>query len=49
MQPGFSFAGAITTNSTNPQGAAQLIKFLSAPNVTQVISKAGLIPVTKSR
>lgn len=49
MQPGFSFAGAITTNATNPQGAAQLIKFLSAPNVTQVISKAGLIPVTKPR
>ena len=49
MQPGFSFAGAITSNSGNPQGAAELIKFLSAPNMTQVISKAGLIPVTKPR
>lgn len=47
MQPGFSFAGAITTNSTQPQGAAELIRFLSAPKVSQVVSKAGLIPVSK--
>ena len=49
MQPGFSFAGAITTNAVNPDGAAELIKFLSAPSVTQVISKAGLIPVARPR
>lgn len=44
LQPGFSFAGAITHNSAQPEGAAALIRFLSNPNVREVISKAGLIP-----
>jgi len=45
MQPGFSFAGAITTNSLQPEIGAALIRFLRNPNVEKVISDAGLIPI----
>jgi molybdate transport system substrate-binding protein len=44
MQPGFSSAGVITSNTTQAKGAAELIAFLSSPNMAQVVSKAGLIP-----
>jgi molybdate transport system substrate-binding protein len=44
LQPGFSFAGAVTSNSLQPEVAASLIRFLSASNVAKVISTAGLIP-----
>ena len=43
LQPGFSFAGAITSNSTQPEIAAALIRFLSSPAVDGVIKNAGLI------
>lgn len=45
VQPGHSFAGAITSNSKNPQAAAELLKYLSAPEAAPVIVKAGLTPV----
>ena len=44
LQPGFSFAGAVTSNSLQPEVAESLIRFLSASNVAKVISTAGLIP-----
>jgi molybdate transport system substrate-binding protein len=49
LQPGFSFAGAITSNSTQPEIAAALIRFLSSPNVIDVIKTAGLIPAPRSK
>ncbi|QKM64363.1 ABC transporter substrate-binding protein [Polynucleobacter tropicus] len=44
MQPGFSFAAGVTSNSIQAKGASELIQFLSAPSMGPVISKAGLIP-----
>jgi molybdate transport system substrate-binding protein len=44
VQPGFSFAGAITTKAANTEAAAALIKFLSSPDAAAVITKAGLTP-----
>jgi molybdate transport system substrate-binding protein len=44
LQPGFSFAGAVTTASSQPEVGATLIRFLSDPGVAQVVSKAGLMP-----
>lgn len=42
MQPGFTFAGAITTHSTQEKAAKELIQFLRAPEAEAVIVKAGL-------
>jgi molybdate transport system substrate-binding protein len=49
LQPGFSFSGAITSNATQTQGAAALIRFLSDPSVSEVVVKTGLIPVTRTK
>jgi molybdate transport system substrate-binding protein len=49
LQPGFSFAGAITANATQAQGAAALIRFLSDANVSEVVTKTGLIPVPRAK
>ena len=42
LQPGFTFAGAITTTAKQPEAAAALLKFLSSPEAVTVIEKAGL-------
>jgi molybdate transport system substrate-binding protein len=42
LQPGFTFAGAITTAAKQPDAAAALLKFLSSPEAVPVIEKAGL-------
>jgi molybdate transport system substrate-binding protein len=42
LQPGFSFAGAITTKAKEPEAAAALIRFLASPETTPVVTKAGL-------
>ena len=44
LQPGFSFAGAITAKAREPEAAAALLKFLSSPEAAPVIVKAGLAP-----
>jgi molybdate transport system substrate-binding protein len=44
LQPGFSFAGALTSNAQQPDAAKALIKFLSSPEAAPVIRKAGLAP-----
>jgi molybdate transport system substrate-binding protein len=44
LQPGFSFAGAITTKAKEPDAAAALLRFLSSPEAAPVITKAGLAP-----
>ena len=47
LQPGFSFAGAITSNSQQEQIGTSLIRFLSSPEFSKVISEAGLTPFDK--
>lgn len=42
MQPGFTFAAAITTNAKNPDGAKALINILRSPKAEKAITEAGL-------
>ena len=44
LQPGFSFAGAVTSAAKQPEAAAALLRFLSSPEAAPVIVKAGLAP-----
>jgi molybdate transport system substrate-binding protein len=44
LQPGFSFAGALTSTAREPEAARALIAFLASPEAAPVISKAGLMP-----
>jgi molybdate transport system substrate-binding protein len=46
LQPGFSFAGAITTAARHPDAALALLRFLSSPEAASTISTAGLTPPT---
>jgi molybdate transport system substrate-binding protein len=46
LQPGFSFAGAVTRNARQPGAAMALLEFLSSAQAAPVITKAGLAPVT---
>ena len=45
LQPGHSFAGAITTKAQAPDAALALLRFLSSPEAASTIVKAGLTPV----
>ncbi len=45
LQPGFSFAGALTTAARQPDAATALIRFLASPDAGPAILKAGLTPV----
>jgi molybdate transport system substrate-binding protein len=47
VQPGFSFAGALTRNAQQPEAAGALIRFLSSAEAAPVILKAGLMPPSK--
>jgi molybdate transport system substrate-binding protein len=42
LQPGFSFAGALTRSAQQPEAATALIAFLASPDVAAVLVKAGL-------
>jgi molybdate transport system substrate-binding protein len=44
LQPGFTFAGAITSAARQPDAALALLRFLASPEVASTISKAGLTP-----
>jgi molybdate transport system substrate-binding protein len=44
LQPGFSFAGALTSTVQQPEAATALIRFLASPEAAPVIAKAGLLP-----
>jgi molybdate transport system substrate-binding protein len=46
LQPGFSFAGAITNTARQPEAAGALIRFLASPEAAPTISKAGLTPLS---
>jgi molybdate transport system substrate-binding protein len=47
VQPGFSFAGALTRNVREPEAASALIRFLASAEAAPVIAKAGLMPLSK--
>jgi len=42
LQPGFTFAGIVTTHAREPEAAAALLRFLSSSEAVSVITKAGL-------
>src|ERR1700730_8069385 len=44
VQPGFSFAGALTGTTKVPEAAGALLRFLASPEAAAVIMKAGLTP-----
>ena len=45
LQPGFSFAGAITSAARQPDAALALLRFLASPEAAGTITKAGLTPI----
>jgi molybdate transport system substrate-binding protein len=47
IQPGFSFAGALTRNAQQPEAATALLRFLSSAEAAPVIAKAGLMPIAE--
>ena len=47
LQPGFSFAGAITSGARQPDAALALLRFLSSPEATPTLVKMGLAPVER--
>ena len=47
LQPGFSFAGALTVAAAQPEAATALIRFLASPEAAPVITKAGLTPIAE--
>ena len=46
LQPGFSFAGALTSVAQQPEAANALIRFLASPEAAPAILKAGLTPLS---
>ena len=46
LQPGFSFAGALTNATREPEAASALLRFLASPEAAPVITKAGLTPIS---
>src|SRR5205085_9978922 len=47
LQPGFVFAGAITTKASQLDAAVALLRFLTSPEAATTLTKAGLAPVPK--
>ncbi len=45
LQPGFSFAGAITATARQPEAAGALLRFLSSAGAAPAILKNGLAPI----
>ena len=45
LQPGFSFAGALSSRGQQPEAAGALLRFLASPEAAPTISKTGLAPV----
>ena len=44
LQPGFTFAGALTSRVEQAEAASALLRYLAAPEAAQVIGKMGLAP-----
>ena len=49
LQPGFMFAGAITSAARQPDAALALLRFLASPEAAETILKAGLAPPVDHR
>jgi molybdate transport system substrate-binding protein len=47
LQPGFSFAAALTVAAKEPDAATALIRFLASPDAAAVVIKMGLTPIEK--
>src|SRR5262245_34324498 len=47
LQPGFSFAAALTNSAKEPDAAKALISFLTAPDAAAVVTRMGLAPIEK--
>lgn len=45
LQPGFSFAGAVTSEAREPDAAMELLRFLASPAVFSTIVENGLMPL----
>jgi molybdate transport system substrate-binding protein len=46
FQPGFSFAGALTSTARQPEAGSALIRFLASPEAAPTVAKAGLMPAS---
>ena len=46
LQPGFSFAGAVSSKAQQPEAASALLRFLTSSDAAPVILKAGLTPIS---
>jgi molybdate transport system substrate-binding protein len=46
LQPGFTFAGALTRSAGNAEAATALLRFLNSPEADAVKTRAGLMPAT---
>ena len=46
LQPGFSFAGAVTKIARQPEAAAALLRFLASPDAAATITSKGLASVS---
>jgi len=44
LQPGFTFAGALTRAAAQPEAGAALIRFLASPDAAPVVTRNGLAP-----
>ena len=44
LQPGFTFAGALTRSVQEVEAASALLRFLTSPEAAPIIGKAGLLP-----
>jgi molybdate transport system substrate-binding protein len=44
LQPGQSFAGAVTATARQPEAASALLRFLASPEAAPVLVRAGLTP-----
>jgi molybdate transport system substrate-binding protein len=47
LQPGFSFAGAITSKATQVDAARALLRFLASPQAESTIVESGLTPIVR--
>jgi molybdate transport system substrate-binding protein len=45
LQPGFAYAGALTSAAREPEAARALLRFLASPEAAAAITKAGLAPI----
>jgi molybdate transport system substrate-binding protein len=47
LQHDFSFAGALTATSREPDAGRALLRYLTSPEAAPVITKAGLLPIAR--